>query len=69
MFEGESVVFDRFVSKIQSFVADVVAWRLNRHAEKCALALLERTHFGASLDWVSELVEIRGRHALRVAHH
>jgi hypothetical protein len=66
-------VFEKFVSKIQGFVADVVAdvvaWRINRYAEKCALALLEQVHTGASVDWLSELVEIRGRHALVVAHH
>jgi hypothetical protein len=66
-------VFDRFVAKIESFVADVVAdvvaWRINRYAEKCALALLEQTHLGATPGWLSELVEQRGRHALTVAHH
>lgn len=66
-------MLERFVTKIQSFVADVVAdvvaWRINRYAEKCALALLEQVHTGASLDWLTELVEQRGRHALVVAHH
>lgn len=66
-------MFEKLAAKIQGFVADVVAdvvaWRINRYAEKCALALLEQTHLGASVDWLSELVEIRGRHALVVAHH
>ena len=62
-------MLDKLVSKIQNFVADVVAWRINRHMERVALNLLEQVHLGASLDWVSELVEIRGRHALTVAHH
>lgn len=62
-------MLERFVTKIQSFVADVVAWRINRYAEKCALALLEQVHTGASLDWLTELVEQRGRHALLVPHH
>lgn len=57
------------MSRVQRFVADAVAWRINRHYEKCALALLERAHLGASIGWISEIVEVRGRHALAVAHH
>ena len=63
-------MFDRFVARVQRLVSTVVAWQVNEWHEKCALRLLEQTHLGASLDWVNELVEIRGRHALRsVAHH
>jgi hypothetical protein len=67
--EGEIAVFDKLVTKAQNFVADVVAWRINRHMERVATKLLEQVHLGASLEWVAELVEIRGRHALVVAHH
>lgn len=66
-------MFEKFAAKVRSFVADVVAdvvaWRINRYAEKCALALLEQTHLGASVEWLSDLIEERGRHALVVAHH
>lgn len=62
-------MFDKFVAKVQSVVADVVAWRINRHMERVAINLLEQVHLGASLEWVTELVEIRGRHALVVTHH
>lgn len=62
-------MFNRFVAKIHNFVADVVAWRINGHMERVALNVLEQVHTGASLEWVRELVEQRGRHALVVAHH
>lgn len=62
-------MFDRFVAKVQSVVFRVVAWQVNNWHEKCALRLLEQVHTGASLDWVRELVEVRGRHALAVATH
>jgi hypothetical protein len=62
-------VFERFVAKIQQFTARVVAWQVNSHYEKAAMRLLEQTHLGASIEWLSEIVEVRGRHSLVVAHH
>jgi hypothetical protein len=66
-------MFDKIVSRVKSFaldvVANVLAWQVNERYEKAALRLLEQVHTGASLEWVSELVETRGRHALAVAHH
>lgn len=62
-------MLERFVAGVQRVAARVVAWQINRHHEQWATRLLDQVHLGASLDWVSELVEIRGRHALRVAHH
>jgi hypothetical protein len=67
-------VFDRFVARIQNTVADVVAsviaWRINHYCEKYTLVrLLDQVHFGASVEWLGEIVEERGRHALTVAHH
>jgi hypothetical protein len=62
-------VFDKIVNRVKSAVARVMAWQINERYEKAALRLLEQVHTGASLEWVSELVEVRGRHALVVAHH
>ena len=62
-------MLDRFVTKFQRVIADVVAWRINRYMERVTLNVLEQVHTGASLEWIHELVEVRGRHALVVAHH
>ena len=62
-------MFDRFIARAQRFVANVVAWQVNSSYEKAAMHLLEQTHLGASIGWISEIVEVRGRHALAVAHH
>jgi hypothetical protein len=63
-------VFDKMINHVQSFAADVVAWRINRYCEKYTLVrLLDQVHPGASVEWLSEIVEERGRHALVVAHH
>lgn len=62
-------MINRLIARVQGLVARVVAWQVNERYEKCALELLERTHLGASLEWVGELVESRGRHALVIAHH
>lgn len=62
-------MFDRFVAKIQEVAANVIAWQINRNHERWALRLLDQIHLGASVDWLGEIVEIRGRHALVVAHH
>ncbi len=58
-------MFDRFTTKIQGFVARVVAWQVNNRYEKIAMHLLEQAHVGATIGWASEIVEVRGRHALR----
>lgn len=62
-------MFDKFVAKMHDAIAHVIAWRVNERYERAALRVLEQVHTGASLEWVHELVEVRGRHALVVAHH
>lgn len=58
-------MFDKLMMKVQRLAASVVAWQVNSRYEKIALHLLEQAHVGATPDWVSTIVEIRGRHALR----
>lgn len=58
-------MLERFVAKIESVLARVVAWQVNNRYEKIAMHLLEQAHVGATVTWASELVEVRGRHALR----
>ena len=58
-------MFDRFVAAVQRLAARVVAWQVNNRYEKIAMQLLEQAHIGATLDWASEIVEVRGRHAIR----
>lgn len=62
-------MFERFAAKVQEFAVKVVTWHVNNQYEKAAMRLLEQTHLGASIEWLSEIVEVRGRHALAVAHH
>jgi hypothetical protein len=62
-------MFERFAAKVQEFAVKVVTWQVNNRYEKAAMHLLEQTHLGASIGWLSEIVEVRGRHALVVAHH
>lgn len=62
-------MFEKIAARVQNFVAKVVAWQVNERYERTALALLEQVHTGASIEWVREIVEQRGRHALAVAHH
>lgn len=58
-------MFERVIAKVQRLVASVVAWQVNNRYEKIAMHLLEQAHVGATIGWASEIVEVRGRHALR----
>lgn len=62
-------MFEKIAARVKNFVASVVAWQVNERYERAALQLLEQVHTGASIEWVREIVEQRGRHALVVAHH
>lgn len=62
-------MLERLVAKIQSVVTRVVTWQINERYERAALKLLDQVHTGASIEWVSELFEQRGRHALAVVTH
>lgn len=63
-------MLNRLNAQIQFFIACVIAWRISKYCEKHTLMrLLDQVHPGASVEWLSELVEVRGRHALVVAHH
>lgn len=62
-------MFEKIASRVQNFIAKIVAWQVNERYERAALRLLDQMHTGASLEWVLEIVEQRGRHALAVAHH
>ena len=62
-------MFNRLAAAVQSVVSRVVAWQVNERYERVALRLLEQAHTGASLSWLADLVEERGRHALVVVGH
>lgn len=63
-------MIDRFAAEIMAIIAGIIAWRINNYCEKHTLVrLLNQVHFGASTEWISEIVEERGRHALVIAHH
>lgn len=53
-----------------SAVANLIARRIDAYYENHTLVrLLNERHTGASPEWVRELAESRGRHALVAAHH
>lgn len=55
---------------LKKMVANVVAWRINNYCEKHTLTrLLDQVHTGASIEWLTDIREERGRHALVDAHH
>lgn len=62
-------MLEKIASRVQRFVVNVVTWQVNRRYERAAMHLLEQAHLGASLGWLSDIVEERGRHALAVAVH
>lgn len=62
-------MFEKIAARVQNFVARIVAWQVNERYERAMIALLDQVHTGASLEWVHEIVEQRGRHALAAAHH
>lgn len=63
-------MFEKLVNRVRSFTVAVATWQINERYERAALRLLDQVHTGASVEWVGELFEQRGRHALAtVAHH
>ena len=62
-------MFDKIVNRVRQFAVAVATWQINERYERAALRLLDQNHLGASIEWLSDLYEERGRHALVVVGH
>lgn len=62
-------MFEKIVNRVRAVVVAVATWQINERYERAALRLLDQAHLGASIEWLNELYEERGRHALVVAGH
>jgi hypothetical protein len=63
-------VLSKFKYAVANAVATLIARRIEAYCEKHTLMrMLNERHTGASVDWLGEILEVRGRHALVAAHH